>query len=233
MNSRHRSIPVLATAICIAFLALSPNLFAQAGKPSKSGGLFILKIAAGADYFATTTILLFIKVPLYPQIACWIETEDGYYIDTIYVTSKAAKRNFLFARAIGRPEALPVWYHVQRSKPSNIDAVTSATSASSSEHKSQSFDQLMPGRYFAMLEVNRSYDYNDQYTKANSGVNGQPSIIYRAEIEVGNTASTGEFVPIGVGSTNGSDSHIIPGLRGITTALRLIDKAEIKYVISQ
>jgi hypothetical protein len=219
--------------LCLAFFLFDSNLFAQGEKSKLSGNHFVLKIAPGADYSTSTTIFFFFKIPIYPQIACWIETLEGEYIDTIYITSKGAKKNFFSAPAAGRPEALPVWYHLQQAKPTNTDAVTSATSANSAEHISQSFDQLKPGKYIVLLEVNRSYDYNDQYTKANSGVNGQPSLIYRAEIIVGDASATSELVPFGVGSADGSDGNIRPGLDGITTALKLIDKADIEYVISQ
>jgi hypothetical protein len=218
---------------CIAFFLFSVNLFAQSEKPKVLGKHFILKISAGADYSTSTTILFFFKIPIYPQIACWIETAQGTYVDTIYVTSKGAKKNFFSASSSGRPEALPVWYHIQQSKPINTDAVTSATSANSAEHESQSFDQLKSGKYVVKVEINRSYDYNDQYTRTNSGVNGQPSLIYRAEIDIGDAVSSAELVPFGVGSADGSDGSIRPGLDGITTALKLIDKAEIEYVTSQ
>jgi len=37
------------------------------------------------------------------------------------------------------------------------------------------------------------------------------------------------FVPFGTGSVDGSDRRITPGLQGLTTALTLLDKAEITY----
>jgi hypothetical protein len=37
------------------------------------------------------------------------------------------------------------------------------------------------------------------------------------------------FKPIGTGSLDGSDGQIRPALEGITTALHLLDSAEISY----
>ena len=208
---------------------LGPSMGDAQDRAPVPSGQFALDIVPGPEYSASTSLLLFIKIPLYPQIACWIETPDGQFVDTVYVTSKGAKKSFFSAPASGRPEALPVWYHLQSKAASSIDAVSSATAASASEHKAKFGASLAPGRYQVFLEVNRSYDYNATYTKANSGVNGQPSVIYRAELTVGKDPNSASFIPIGTGSVDGSSGGVAPGLDGITTALKIIKDAEIRY----
>lgn len=89
---------------------------------------------------------------------------------------------------------------------------------------------VQPGRYVIMLETNRSYDWNKTYTKKNSGVNGQPSIIYRAELTIGSGLMTASFEPIGTGSVDGSDSRIHSGLHGIDTALQLFSSLHVTYL---
>jgi hypothetical protein len=210
-------------AAAAAFLAAA----SLAGAEAAPAGTFTLKVTPGPEYKASTTILLLIKIPLYPQMACWIETPDGGYAGTVYVTAKGAKRNFFSAPAAGRPEALPVWYHRQALNKAATDAVSGATASTSADHEARL--TLAPGRYTAFLEVNRSYDYNERYTRASSGVNGQPSLVYRAEIVVGKDPSRAAFAPVGTGSVDGSDGGIHPGLEGITTALALIDHAELLY----
>ena len=190
------------------------------------GQKFTLTVTPGKDYTASTTILLFIKIPLYPQLACWLETRDGKYVDAVYVTPKGAKKSFFSAPANGRPEALPVWYHREAERPAVPDAVSGATASREAAHVKRL--SVSPGRYVAFLEVNRSYDYNERYTKARTGVNGQPSLIYRAELEAGEGPSRAMFAPIGTGSVDGSSGSITPGLEGITTALTLIDHATIE-----
>lgn len=86
-----------------------------------------------------------------------------------------------------------------------------------------------PGRYAIMLETNRSYDWNKTYTKKNSGVNGQPSIVYRAELDIGSGSRTAAFEPIGTGSVDGSDARIQLGLQGIDTALQLFSSLQVTY----
>jgi hypothetical protein len=122
-----------------------------------------------------------------------------------------------------------VWYHFQEKQSNALDAVSHATAAGSVEHDLQLPTPLAPGRYIAKLEVNRSYDYNERFTRSNSGVNGQPSLIFRADLDLGAGPSRARFVPVGVGSIDGADGSITPGLVGITTALGLIDHAEIEW----
>jgi hypothetical protein len=220
---RYHHTSIVALAILVMF-TIAPAARSQA----QARNQFTLKVSPGPDYKASTRILLFITIPIHPQIACWLETPEGAYVDTIYATAKGAKKDFYSAPA-GRPEALPVWYHRQAAHPASVDAISGATAAGAAEHVAKLPIDLSPGRYVAFLEVNRSYDYNGRYTKQDSGVNGQPSIIYRAEIVVGSASSMGVFSPIGTGSVDGSNGNITPGLDGITTALTLIDKAEIDY----
>ncbi len=217
--------PTIIAVILLGVLVGVPA--ARSGAQAR--GQFTLRVTPGPDYSASTRILLFIKMPLHPQMACWLESLDGHFLGTIYVTAKGEKKKFYAAPAAGRPEALPVWYHVQSSGAPAADAVSGATSAGAAEHVAKAPAGLAPGRYAAFLEVNRSFDYNDRFTKKNSGVNGQPSIVYRAEIVVGPAGSKAVCAPIGTGSVDGSDGRVTPGLDGITTALTLIEKAEIEY----
>lgn len=87
-----------------------------------------------------------------------------------------------------------------------IDAVSGATAATATSYETSV--SLKAGHYFVFLEVNRSYDYDERFTRAHSGVNGQPSLVYRAEIVVGKETSTGRFTAVSVGSVDGSDGSI-------------------------
>jgi hypothetical protein len=46
---------------------------------------------------------------------------------------------------------------------------------------------------------------------------------------LGEGPSSAVFRPVGTGAVDGSDGEIRPGLEGITTALELLDSAEISY----
>jgi hypothetical protein len=221
-----------AIAFLFASLLAAGILESCADRPIPSptariqGKRFSLHLVPGPAYKFVSWANV-IPVTIYPQIACWIETPQGDYIDTIYVTAKGSRKKWIFAPAGGRPEALPVWFHLQNGK--EADAVTGATPSGATMRESSLAAALPEGSYIVKLEINRSYDYNERYTRANSGVTGQPSLIYECKIAVGEGPAKAVFEPIGTGAVDGSDGSIRSGLEGITTALRLLDSADISY----
>jgi hypothetical protein len=188
---------------------------------------FTLNLIPGEAYKATTWWFIF-PVPIYPQVACWVETPQGDYVETLYVTEKAAKNSWISAPSEGRPEALPIWSHISKTK-NNLDAVSAATPSGATDHESNTALQLAPGSYVVKLEINRSYDYNQFYTKENAGVTGQPSIIYVCNIKVGAGNQKEIFTPLGTGALDGTDGKIHSTLDKITTAFNLFSSAAISY----
>jgi hypothetical protein len=222
-------IPALAAAAGISALA-ALSACAGAKAPAAGGEVegrrFSLSLVPGPEYETTTRRLLF-SLPIYPQVASWIETPRGEYVGTIYVTAKGARKAWVSAPKGGRPEALPVWTRLTATSRGRADAVSGPTPAGETKRSSGLAAGLKDGRYVVKLEVNRSYDYNERFDAGTSGVAGQPSIVYECELEVGDAPSKATFKPIGTGSVDGSDGSIRPGLEGITTALRILDGAEI------
>ncbi len=187
-----------------------------------------LIIMPGKHWTGTMWAFL-IPIQKTPQLAAWVETTDGQYVETLFVTGKAAKKTWLGSPQGGRPDSLPVWYAVSTS--SSVDAESSATPAGKEAFASGT-GNLESGRaYVVKLEVNHSFDYNDAWPKkagagdANySGVNGQPSVIYEGKIVAGQSGKVVlEF--LGQGSVNGSIGRIVPGSEGLTTALSIIESA--------
>jgi hypothetical protein len=195
---------------------------------SQHGERLVLSLAPGSAYRQTIRWLIF-PVTIYPQLACWLETPDGGYVGTVYVTAKAAKKSWVSAPPGGRPEALPVWSAIRGSEPPVTDAISGPTPSGATMRDSSLAGSLRPGTYIAKLEVNRSYDYNDRYTRDSSGVDGQPSLIYECELEIGAAPSKAVFKPIGTGSLDGSAGRIRAGLEGLTTALQLLEGAELSF----
>jgi hypothetical protein len=158
-----------------------------------------------------------------PQFALWVEKDNGEYIATLYVTSKSTRRNW-------RPEALPVWMHkMQNDDPINIDAVSSA-SPKVDQFPVPAYidwDLLVEGQeYNVFLEINNSFDFNDFWTRNKTGVNGQPSLIYRGRF-IGGEKDKIILTPIGHGSLDGSNGNITNGFEGFTTALTIINNVYI------
>lgn len=164
-----------------------------------------------------------------PQVAIWLEDENGSYIKTLYVTNRASKKNWIMGPKEGRPESLPVWYHASKFNSSKyvaknvnssdvqIDAVTSATPKSAINFTVEVDDKPC----VIKAEFNNSFDYNDFYTKKTSGVNGQPSVVYETELpsEIINEIQL-QFV--GTGDLNGKDGNVSTDISNLTTANKIV-----------
>ncbi len=171
-----------------------------------------------------------------PQVAVWMETMDGKYIDTLFVTGKISSSGFGESEdgITRRPEALPYWSHsrgVQEDdgyfapvlKNADLDGVSGATPQSDSL---VSITAPRMGQYRLMLEVNRSYDFNEYYSKnrfpedliySGDGSSGQPSLIYAVTID---SDEPGQYLlnVIGHGHHSGADGELYTDLKNITTA---------------
>jgi hypothetical protein len=224
MNYKHR-----AAGIVTVLLVCTAALFAV--QPVSEGELTV-SITPGAYW----------KTERDPQFAVWVEKADGTYVTTLYVTQRAAKKNWLFSPKGGRPESLPVWYHavnsaaiVMKAAPAGTaaDAVTSATpGASSSIQKSVRLSA--GGVYIVKIEVNHSFDYNEFWPKnakksstQYSGVNGQPSVVYAGTLDTSTAAPAVKTIlkPAGTGAVDGSDGNLHDNLAHLTTALQIIAEA--------
>jgi len=213
-------------AFTFGLVACFGIIFCSTGKTEeKSSGVqdnLELIIEPGENWQNKMKVFIF-SVKKNPQIAAWIEDSEGNYISTIAVSEKSAKGKWMSAPKEGRPEALPVWNHRQKnfSITSDLDAVSSATTKSSLKANINR-DLLVKGKtYNVYLEINHSFDYNEHWTKDNSGVNGQPSLVYHAQFIAGETEHTA-LVPIGCGSVDGSDGDISEGLENFTSVLDIV-----------
>lgn len=122
-----------------------------------------------------------------PQIAVWVEDSDGTYVDTLFVTKKASGNKWIGSPKNGRPESLPDWYKSKGQNPAekiSKDEVDATTSATPKKGIVISKDlELEKGKtYVFKCQVNQSFDYNEYYTKKNSGVDGQPAVLYSGSI---------------------------------------------------
>ena len=225
----------MISTIVFGLLVCSAGLYAS--EPAKEGTLSVT-ITPGASW----------KTERDPQFAVWVEKADGTYVTTLYVTQRAAKKNWLFAPKGGRPESLPVWYHavgsasvVAKAQPdqSDTDALTSATPGAAGDVRKSA--RLSAGEvYVVKVEVNHSFDYNESWPKKAkkgsaqySGVNGQPSVVYAGTLDMRSAGSGTNYadvrtalVPAGTGAVDGRDGNLHDDLGKLTTALQIVGKAE-------
>lgn len=87
---------------------------------------------------------------------------------------------------------------------------------------------------YLYVEVNHSNDWNQYYRQEaepeagnSSHDNGQPSVIYRTEIDFSKTG-TYELTPIGTGDVNGRDGIIDNDMSKLTSALQIVNTIKVK-----
>ena len=220
----------LSLSACSGSPAAAPSdkgASAMAAAGASSGRRLELHLVPGKAYSARMGTWPFSYV-VQPQVAAWLTTADGSFVEPLLVTARAAKASWRMAPAEGRPEALPVFSHL---KAAAADGVSAATSKGETLRAAGLGADLPAGTYLVWLEVNRSYDYNSAYPKASSGVNGQPSVVYRAELDLGGPEAVGaDFSPVGTGSPDGSDGRVREGLAGIDSALELFSSLTVSYL---
>ena len=185
------------------------------------------------EHWTRTMWIAFIPVKKAPQLAAWVETEEGEYVTTITVTESSSKQKWAGNPEGGRPESLPVWLHAKTRAAANVDDTTSATPKEGVTAGTDVNGLIEGKRYRILVEVNASYDYNETWPKeakegdANySGVNGQPSLIYET-VFIAGESGTVILQTAGQGSVDGSSGEITRNLDGLTTALTIIKSAEL------
>lgn len=201
-------------------------------------------IEPGPHWIGEGKVALVVPIEVEPSFALWVEDAMGNYMETIYVTGKVAHSTW--NGTSGRPEALPVWGHARNqvndkgeylpTKDQPVtDAQTTATPMGIFSCNWDGLDTLSPGDYQVLLEINISFDYNQTWEKNPSrenrkyrnGVNGQPSLVYRAIVHVDDQVSIDDFQIIGSGSPLGEDGDIHP-VEGIDTAGEIIKSLRIE-----
>ena len=109
-----------------------------------------------------------------------------------------------------------------------LDAVTSETPKGGIIFNAEIEDK----EYFIKAEFNTSFDYNDFYTKKNSGANGQTSVIYSTKIpaDFNNESGVIQLSFEGCGSIDESDGMIHLYVSKLTTATEIVKLIAIKAI---
>jgi hypothetical protein len=230
----HSRIPKpgsIGCSILLFLLAILALHAASSAQPAAAAGSLSLTITLGEKNC---------------QVAVWIADARGNFIHTIYVSRKTGRKG-LGNRGGGlddkfggsRLSLLPVWayargvdygggnFYPPKSKPLP-DAVSSATPPAGR------FDlvwtpatPLPAGEYHFFIEVNKSFDDNAHHHY--SWYRGQPSVVWRGVLTVGDIASTGRAEIIGHGDPAGADGKITADVSTLTSALDLITSITAVY----
>lgn len=212
-----------------------------------------ISVRAGAHYeSAPQPLFLGLTYTSIPQMAFWVEDEEGRFLDTLYVTRALSSAGFqstdiLSDEVIRRPEALPVWSHrrgvtygdglaIPLPEDRDLDGVTAPTPPGHYDLLT-TVDSVVrnagepPRRFRLFMEVNRSYDFNahwhperfpDDPIYSGSGSSGQPSLVYMAEVDLDGGDRYLLLRPIGHGHHSGADGALTESLDGFDTALELV-----------
>lgn len=231
--------------IAVLFLFLSAVLFGT--EPAMLSGEIEFRMVPGPEY---SRVMKFgpMTINLMPQIAVWICSPDGKYRDTLYVTGKAAKGKWGGGINQRRPDALPAWSHARgvesakgyfmpEGKTALPDAVSGATSAGELVFRWKIPLETPVWKYPFRAEVNCSFDYNGRFAQKlpknspdYSGVNGQPSLVYEAILDLPKNTNAAVLKLIGAGSLRGEDGGIGTNVAGIDTATNIVKTMTVRFI---
>ncbi len=200
-------------------------------------------IEAGDGWLHDYPLFLGIKKKNPPQVAVWLEDADGHYLGTLYASKKIATQGWVSAGGNRRKEALPYWcfqrgvvyddglYLPTKSQPL-VDGMSGATPRTDFDVRLKNKTGLR--HFYVMVEVNHSIDFNDRYSKdkkegepyfsGGSEGSGQPSLVYRADVNLDSASTSFDAVLIGHSSADGTDGRLYDDLTGITSALTIVKR---------
>lgn len=182
------------------------------------------------------------------QTAVWITDKAGNFIDTVFLTYKMAKQGLgnknnpdLDSPLAGsRRSTVPVWAHWQGIDYGNgnfyppkdqpmPDAVTGATpKAGPFVWVWQPVTPLPSGTYHYFIEVNKSRDKNNHHDY-HWWYRGQPSVVWKGILIIGDTVAGSKASIIGHGSQDGSHGNIEKDISTLTTALKILENASVTF----
>jgi hypothetical protein len=173
---------------------------------------------------------------LYPQFAVWLEyvnTSGKTEQQTVYVTRGAGKNQWVWfgGSLVRRPESVPVWYGVKANETDlDIDAVSAATPSSAMMVcYVQVPDNMKDKKISVYSEVNSSFDYNLYYSF--HPINGQPSIVWKANLDMSKMANEQavDAQIVGHGNVWGTDHDIAADVSKCTSSKLLFNFVKVGY----
>ena len=212
-TQRFRRTAITIIAACLLLFPL--GLAAQA--------TLTVSAEPGKSYSVTRTAFLN-TIKVNPHLAVWLETADGVFVKTIYVSLKNGQQDFWVGK---RPHPLPVWASRGEKLPLP-DAVTGASTLPSLPAKLE-WKSGLPASgspFVVRLEVNRAFDFNAGWPVLPQEVWGQPSLLYEAAVPSGGQVAVLELK----GRADGQGGQWLPDLGGIDSARDILARTTIRSV---
>ena len=228
------------TGLSLFILLICASAFgyqiATQGQPNPSKPYLMINLVYNFDVYERP---FFFMPKSHPSYVIWLEEKESGHRKSIFVTRKAGKNDWSFAKR--RPEAIPIWYGVnkieRRQSSFDIDAVSGATPKDAMVQICWQIPDEFKGKVVDLyIEANNSFDFNDHYTRKKgtpgySGANGQPSLVWKTSLDF-NGISLRNISPqiIGHGHLFGENHVLSEDISGITTAARTFQDIRISYV---
>jgi len=233
---RKVTILLVLTALVISGSVLAYQVGTH-GRPDPSKAYLMVDLVYNFDVYERP---IFFMPKSHPTYVIWLEEKESGYRKSIFVTRKAGKNDWSFAKR--RPEAIPVWYGVnkieKRQDSFDIDAVSGATPKDAVVRISWQIPDAFKGKAVDLyIEANNSFDFNDHYTRKKgtpgySGAFGQPSLVWKASLDFSQSAPQGVSPElIGHGHLFGENHRLFEDISGITTAANTFQDIRIRHII--
>jgi len=232
---RKLTLGLLLTALLISASVLAYQVGTN-GPPDPSKPYLMVNLVYNFDVYQRP---FFFMPKSHPSYVIWLEEKESGYRKSIFVTRKAGKNDWSFAKR--RPEAIPVWYGVnkieKRQSSFDIDAISGATPTNTMVQICWQIPDDFKGKAVDIyIEANNSFDFNDYYTRKKgtpgySGANGQPSLVWKASLDF-TDQSLRDISPqlIGHGHLFGENHRLFEDISSITTAAKTFQDIRISYV---
>ena len=189
----------------------------------------------------------------HPSFVLWAEDMEGKFLQTLFITKAVGTSIYDHGDPssghwepgeIRRPASLPYWAHqrgVQEADGLYIptldnpvpDAYTGATPAGDFSLVS-SFDEPPPRKFRILFEINQTWDWNEHWTNnkypedAEYKPSCQPAVVYMAEVDLDNRASSYTLEAAGHSHYAGRTGELFPDLSTLTTALEIVGNLTLK-----
>ena len=228
---------MVVVAVILSCTGLTVSAQQTRTAPDTVGVHYSISVEAGEQWSHLMSLGGIMSMELGPQLVLWAEDAKQNHLSTLFVTKRTSidewrpdpRNKVAPSGRIEHPEALPFWNR-QRiagkkdAELQSLDAVTSPT-----PRGDFTLNALLPSQnepFFLMLEVNVSEDYNESYPKTGRGMevmgDGQPSLIYIAEIVPTSFATQWDMRLLGISNPDTSTGGFIPAGVDITTARNII-----------
>lgn len=179
----------------------------------------------------------------HPSFAIWLETLEGEFIETLFVTKSVGTGYYGHGQITKeqwdnksgpqeRPASLPFWLHKRMGPNAKmvlptpdkpvLDALTGATPLANAKILTKTSSKLK-SQVRLMVEVNQPWDWNaywhnTKFDDFDYRTSCQPSIIYSVNLDLSATSELVHLNPIGHGDPAGKSGKLNTNLTTLTTA---------------